>query len=71
MVQSRTIEQKSAKLVDQAAVRAAINGSILILEGLEKAERNILPILVRHTISSNEILDFLIFHNAEQLAGEP
>lgn len=30
---------------DQSAVRAAINGHILILEGIEKAERNVLPIL--------------------------
>lgn len=31
--------------VNQAAVRAAIDGKILILEGLEHAERNVLPIL--------------------------
>ena len=30
---------------DQAVVRAAILGRILILEGLEKAERNVLPVL--------------------------
>lgn len=29
----------------QAAVRAALEGRVLILEGLEKAERNVLPIL--------------------------
>ena len=29
----------------QSAVRAAINGHILVLEGIEKAERNVLPIL--------------------------
>jgi MoxR-like ATPase len=31
--------------VDQAAVRAAIHGRILVLDGIEKAERNVLPIL--------------------------
>lgn len=31
--------------VDQCAVRAALNGRILIIEGIEKAERNLLPIL--------------------------
>ena len=30
---------------DQAVVRAAIHGRVLILEGLEKAERNVLPII--------------------------
>jgi hypothetical protein len=32
-------------VADQAAVRAAIEGRVLILEGIEKAERNILPLL--------------------------
>lgn len=31
--------------MDQACVRAAIRGRILILDGIEKAERNVLPIL--------------------------
>lgn len=31
--------------MDQCAVRAALNGRILIIEGIEKAERNLLPIL--------------------------
>lgn len=31
--------------VFQAAVKAAINGRILILDGIEKAERNVLPVL--------------------------
>ncbi|KAG2378887.1 hypothetical protein C9374_008035 [Naegleria lovaniensis] len=43
--QRREIEANSAYYVDQAAVRAAKNGSILIMDGLEKADRNILPIL--------------------------
>ena len=29
----------------QSAVRAAVNGRILIIEGIEKAERNVLPVL--------------------------
>ena len=40
---------KSARLSvvweDQAVVRAAIFGRVLVLEGLEKAERNVLPII--------------------------
>ncbi|EFC37159.1 predicted protein [Naegleria gruberi] len=43
--QRREIETGSAFYVDQAAVRAAKNGSVLILEGIEKADLNILPIL--------------------------
>lgn len=31
--------------VDQPAVKAAIHGRILVLEGLEKVERNVLPVL--------------------------
>lgn len=29
----------------QCAVRAAVKGRVLILEGIEKAERNVLPVL--------------------------
>lgn len=29
----------------QSAVRAAIEGRVLVLEGIEKAERNVLPVL--------------------------
>ena len=35
----------SVKWVEQPVVKAALNGSVLILEGLEKAERNVLPVL--------------------------
>ena len=31
--------------VNQAVVRAALFGRVLIIEGLEKAERNVLPVL--------------------------
>ncbi|CAG8551920.1 10698_t:CDS:10 [Diversispora eburnea] len=43
--QRREILNGTAFYVDQACVRAAINGRILILDGIEKAERNVLPIL--------------------------
>jgi von Willebrand factor A domain-containing protein 8 len=35
----------TAVYVDQAVVQAAIHGRVLILEGLEHAERNVLPVL--------------------------
>jgi len=35
----------SVEFVDQAPVRAALNGRLLILDGLHKAERNVLPTL--------------------------
>lgn len=34
-----------AEWVDQAAVRAALEGRILVIDGIEKAERNVLPVL--------------------------
>ncbi|XP_036084810.1 von Willebrand factor A domain-containing protein 8 isoform X2 [Rousettus aegyptiacus] len=43
--QRREIRAGSAFYVDQCAVRAATEGRTLILEGLEKAERNVLPVL--------------------------
>lgn len=43
--QRREIRSGSAFYLDQCAVRAAVNGHVLILEGIEKAERNVLPIL--------------------------
>lgn len=39
------IQNSTSFYVDQAAVRAAIHGRILVLDGIEKAERNVLPIL--------------------------
>lgn len=33
------------RYIDQSAVSAAIEGRVLILEGLEKCERNVLPII--------------------------
>lgn len=43
--QRREIASGTATYHDQSAVRAAKNGRVLVLEGVEKAERNVLPIL--------------------------
>lgn len=43
--QRREITNRCAVFTDQPAVRAAINGRVLILDGIEKAERNVLPVL--------------------------
>ncbi|KAI9345549.1 AAA domain-containing protein [Obelidium mucronatum] len=43
--QRREIRGSTAFYTDQACVRAAIHGRILILDGIEKAERNVLPII--------------------------
>lgn len=43
--QRREIESGTANYKDQGAVRAAVNGRVLVLEGVEKAERNVLPVL--------------------------
>jgi hypothetical protein len=41
----RDLVNSSVKFSDQAPVRAALQGKMLILDGLEKCERNILPTL--------------------------
>uniref|UniRef100_A0AC35UHP4 VWFA domain-containing protein n=1 Tax=Rhabditophanes sp. KR3021 TaxID=114890 RepID=A0AC35UHP4_9BILA len=43
--QRREVQGGSIKYSDLCAVRAAVNGRILVLEGIENAERNVLPIL--------------------------
>ncbi|XP_064542204.1 von Willebrand factor A domain-containing protein 8-like isoform X2 [Drosophila montana] len=43
--QRREIRKKSAQYHDQAAVRAALYGRVLVLDGIEHAERNVLPVL--------------------------
>ncbi|XP_076766995.1 von Willebrand factor A domain-containing protein c12.2 [Xylocopa sonorina] len=43
--QRREIKSGTAFYHDQSAVRAATNGRVLIIEGVEKAERNVLPVL--------------------------
>lgn len=43
--QRREIQDGTATYFDQSAVRAATEGRILVIEGVEKAERNVLPVL--------------------------
>eukprot|EP01134_Creolimax_fragrantissima_P008370 CFRG8370T1 len=43
--QRREISDGSVSYVDQAPVRAAVEGRLLVLDGIEKAERNVLPTL--------------------------
>lgn len=43
--QRREILNSTALYVDQSAVKAAIEGRFLILDGVEKVERNVLPVL--------------------------
>ena len=43
--QRREIVDGTAHYVDQSAVKAASHGRVLVLEGIEKAERNVLPVL--------------------------
>lgn len=43
--QRREIRAGSSVFEDQCAVRAAVEGRVLLLEGIEKAERNVLPVL--------------------------
>jgi len=43
--QRREIKSGTAYYRDQSAVRAATNGRVLLIEGVEKAERNVLPVL--------------------------
>ncbi|XP_033638187.1 von Willebrand factor A domain-containing protein 8-like [Asterias rubens] len=43
--QRREIKEGTAFYIDQCAVRAATQGRILVIDGVEKAERNVLPVL--------------------------
>lgn len=43
--QRREIKNGTAFYIDQSAVRAATHGRVLVIEGIEKAERNVLPVL--------------------------
>lgn len=43
--QRREILNGTAKYFDQSAVNAAVHGRVLVIEGIEKAERNVLPVL--------------------------
>ncbi|TPX37183.1 hypothetical protein SmJEL517_g01076 [Synchytrium microbalum] len=69
-----------AEWIDQAAVRAALLGRILVIDGIEKAERNVLPVLNnllenreinledgRHIIHPARYDDLLSQHSQAQL----
>ncbi|CAK0844639.1 unnamed protein product [Prorocentrum cordatum] len=43
--QRREIRDGRVEYADQPPVRAALHGRVLVLEGIEKAERNVLPLL--------------------------
>ncbi|KAL1924595.1 uncharacterized protein VTP21DRAFT_4249 [Calcarisporiella thermophila] len=43
--QRRELRDGTAYFVDGPAVRAAVHGRLLVLDGIEKAERNVLPLL--------------------------
>eukprot|EP01114_Cavostelium_apophysatum_P013936 TRINITY_DN3482_c0_g1_i2.p1 TRINITY_DN3482_c0_g1~~TRINITY_DN3482_c0_g1_i2.p1 ORF type:complete len:768 (-),score=160.68 TRINITY_DN3482_c0_g1_i2:2132-4435(-) len=43
--QRKEIVNRSVVFVDQGPVKAAIEGRVLILDGIEKCERNVLPVL--------------------------
>jgi von Willebrand factor A domain-containing protein 8 len=43
--QRREVKEKTVFYVDSASVKAALEGRVLILDGIEKAERNVLPII--------------------------
>ena len=43
--QRREIRDGGVFFADQAPVEAAVEGRVLVLEGVEKAERNVLPLL--------------------------
>ena len=45
MKQRRELRNGSSVFADAAPVRAALKGRLLILDGIEKAERNVLPTL--------------------------
>ena len=45
MKQRREIIDGTAHYIDQSAVRAASQGRVLVIDGIEKAERNVLPVL--------------------------
>ncbi|KAJ3368340.1 von Willebrand factor A domain-containing protein 8 [Allomyces arbusculus] len=52
--QRREIEGGTAKYVDQCCVRAAIHGRILILDGVQSCERNLLP-LINNLLENREM----------------
>ena len=45
LTQRRELRGKTAVYHDQGAVRAALRGRVLVLDGIEKVERNVMPVL--------------------------
>ena len=43
--QRREISNGDVRYEDSAVVRAAVHGRVLVLEGIDKAERNVLPVI--------------------------
>ena len=52
--QRRDIKSRTATYSDGAAVRAALLGRVLVLDGIEKAERNVLPV-INNLLENREI----------------
>jgi MoxR-like ATPase len=52
--QRREVRGDALRLADQAAVRAAVHGRLLVLDGIERAERNVLPTL-NNLLESREL----------------
>lgn len=65
--QRREIQDGTAFYVDQAAVRAALEGRVLILDGIEKAERNVLPVL--NNLLENRSVVWLWLSAGDSLQG--
>ncbi|CAO3593309.1 unnamed protein product [Absidia cylindrospora] len=69
--QRRELSGGTSFYVDQAAVRAAIHGRILVLDGIEKAERNVLPILNNLLENREMTLDDGRFLTTKDATGDP
>jgi hypothetical protein len=78
--QRREIKGKTAIYENAAAVRAALLGRILIIDGIEKAERNVLPVINnllenremaledgRFIVSSDRYKELLNLHGKQQI----
>jgi midasin (ATPase involved in ribosome maturation) len=74
------LDGQKLKWVDGSCVRAACYGRVLVIEGIEKAERNVLPVLNnllenremtledgRHIIASTKYDELLVLHGQEQM----
>ena len=79
--QRREIKNKTAIYENAAAVRAALLGRILIIDGIEKAERNVLPVINnllenremaledgRFIVAPQRYEELLALHGEQQLA---